>query len=59
MNDHYGGSYVHKPMVKFLGRRKFFVLFCFVLLFACKFLKILMVSDKTVHKAFEIQKTLC
>ena len=41
-------SYVHKPVVNFLGHPNFFV---------CKFLKILMVSDKTIHKAFTIHKS--
>ena len=55
-----GSKYVHKfiqpiidqwTMVKFLGGVLNFFIFC-------KFLKILMVSDKTIHKAFRIHKTL-
>ena len=45
------GSFVHtcKPMVKFQGPpKKVF----------CKFLKMLMISDKTIQKAFRIHKTL-
>ena len=47
------GSYVHKHMVKFSGapspgKCKDF----------CKFVKMLMVSDKTINKAFRIHKTL-
>ena len=38
-------------MVKFLRAQFFFV--C-----VCKFLKIFMVSDKTIHKAFWIHKSL-
>ena len=48
MNPYYRGSYVHKRMVKFSRAFQFFW---------CKFLKILMVSDKTIHKAFRIHKT--
>ena len=45
------GSYVHNSMVKFLGGiPKMLVL--------CNFLKILMVSDKTIHKAFRTHTTL-
>ena len=48
------GSYVHKTMVRFLGAsRKSIGFFC-----VCKILKILMVSDKTIHKAFRIHTTL-
>ena len=39
------GSYVHKPMVKFSGASENFSFFC-------NFLKTLMVSDKTIYKAF-------
>ena len=42
------GSHEHKPMVNFLGGLEF----CW----CCKFLKILMVSDKTIHKALRIHK---
>ena len=41
------GSYVHKPIVKFLGHPEMFFL-----------LKILMVLDKMIHKVFRIHKTL-
>ena len=46
------GSFVHKPMVKFLGASPP-PPFC-----PTKFLKILMVSDKTIHMAIRINKTL-
>ena len=44
-------SFVHKPMVKFLGGS--LKKSCFG-----KFLKVLLVSHKTIHKAFRIKKTL-
>ena len=44
------GSYVHKPMVKFLGPQKTFP--------PPPPFKILMVSDQTIHRAFKIHKTL-
>ena len=47
------GRYVHKPMVKFSRASWKIVFFC-----VCNFLKILMVSDKTIHNAFRIHKIL-
>ena len=44
------GRYVHKPMVKFLGLPENVIFF--------NFLKIWMVSDNTIHRAFRIHKTL-
>ena len=47
------GSYVHKPtcMVTFWGASQK----CY---FFCNFLKILMVSDKAIHKAFRTHLTI-
>ena len=50
-------KFVHKPMVKFLGASPIFFFFFFGG-GGGKFLKILMVSDKTTDKAFRIHKTL-
>ena len=44
------GSYVHKHTLKFWGASSKFYFF--------PFLKMLMVSDKAIHKAFRIHKTL-
>ena len=44
------GSYVHNSMVKFEAILKMLVL--------CNFLQILMVSDKTIHKACRTHATL-
>ena len=44
------GSYVHKPMVNIFGASQNVVL--------CNFLKILMVSDKIIYKAFRTHKTI-
>ena len=45
------GSYANKPMVNSSGGggQKFVL---------CKFLKILMVSEKKIHKAFRVHETL-
>ena len=43
---------LHKPMVELGGGGPQ------TLFFWCKFLKILMVLDKTIHKAFKIHKTI-
>ena len=46
-----GAMYILKPMVKFSGHPKN-VRFYFSFLWVSYFLKILMVSDKMIHKAF-------
>ena len=45
------GSYVHNSMVEFSGASK-------KKLVLCNFLRILMVSDKIIHRAFRTRTTL-